>query len=148
LIELLFIAFLAALLFSAIAAWLVASNTRARRLPPLFLLGSALLGLAIAGECFLSGNTINLDFSNHLPFAFGFTVDRLSGFFLMLICGLAAPVSLFSSSYSEHYSKVAWKWYWSLVPLFILSMATVVAASTVFAFMLGWELMTLLSASS
>jgi hydrogenase-4 component B len=146
LIESLFIAFLAALLFSAIAAWLVASNTRARRLPPLFLLGSALLGLAIAGKCFLSGNTINLDFSNHLPFAFGFTVDRLSGFFLMLICGLAAPVSLFSSSYSEHYSKVAWKWYWSLVPLFILSMATVVAASTVFAFMLGWELMTLLSA--
>lgn len=117
-----------------------------RRLPPLFLFSSALLGFIIAGKCFLSGSTISLDFSNHLPFAFAFTVDRLSAFFFMLICGLAAPVSLFSSSYSEHYSKAGWKWYWILVPLFILSMVTVVVASTVFAFMLGWELMTLLSA--
>ena len=145
-IESLFIFFLAALLFAAIAAWMVAPNTPARRVLPLLLLGSTLLGLAVAGKCFLGSNSINLDFSSHLPFAFGFTVDRLSGFFLMLICGLAAPVALFSSSYSEHYSKAAWKWYWSLVPLFILSMVIVVAAATVFAFMLGWELMTLLSA--
>ena len=145
-IELLFVVFLAALLFSTIAAWFVAPNAPGHRIPPLFLLVSVLLGLAIAGKCFLTGSTIYLDFSSHLPFAFGFTVDRLSGFFLMLICGLAAPVALFSSNYSDHYSKAAWKWYWSLVPLFILSMAMVVAASTVFAFMLGWELMTLLSA--
>jgi hydrogenase-4 component B len=146
LIEPLFVVFLAALLFAAIAAWLVPPTAKVRRFLPFFLLASVVLGLILAGKCFLSDATINIDFSKHLPFAFGFAVDRLSGFFLMLICGLAAPVALFSSSYSEHYSKAAWKWYWSQVPLFILSMVTVVAASTAFAFMLGWELMTLLSA--
>jgi len=110
------------------------------------VLASALLGLATGGYCFLSGTTINLDYSSDLPFAFGFAVDRLAGFFLMLICGLAAPVALFSDSYSDHYSSPAWKWYWCVLPLFILSMALVVVASTAFAFMLGWELMTLLSA--
>jgi hydrogenase-4 component B len=64
----------------------------------------------------------------------------------MLICGLAAPVALFSISYSEHYGNAGWKWYWCLLPLFILSMVMVVVASTAFTFMLGWELMTLLSA--
>jgi hydrogenase-4 component B len=146
LIESLLVVFLSALLTSAGAAWLVAPKTRARRLPPLLLLISVLMGLAIAGKCFLSGSVIDVDLSRHLPFAFGFIVDRLSAFFLMLICGLAVPVALFSTSYSEHYGNAAWKWYWSLVPLFILSMALVVVASSVFAFMLGWELMTLLSA--
>jgi hydrogenase-4 component B len=146
LIEPLFVVFLSALLFAAIAAWLVPPTATVRRFLPFFLLASVVLGLIIAGKCFLSGATINLDVSKHLPYAFGFAVDRLSGFFLMLICGLAAPVALFSSSYSEHYSKAGWKWYWGLLPLFILSMVMVVVASTAFAFMLGWELMTLLSA--
>lgn len=145
-IELLFVVFLTALLLAAIAAWLVPPTATVRRFLPFFLLASVVLGLIIAGKCFLSGTTINLDVSKHLPFAFGFAVDRLSGFFLMLICGLAAPVALFSSSYSERYSKASWRWYWCLLPLFILSMVIVVVASTAFAFMLGWELMTLLSA--
>jgi hydrogenase-4 component B len=104
------------------------------------------LGVLIAGQCFLGGKTVGLDFSIHLPFAFGFVIDKLSGFFLLLICGVGAAVALFSSSYAEDYSLSSWKWYWCLVSLFILSMAVVVAASTVFTFMLGWELMTLLSA--
>jgi hydrogenase-4 component B len=35
---------------------------------------------------------------------------------------------------------------WALLPLFVLSMAIVVTASTAFAFLFGWELMTLFSA--
>jgi hydrogenase-4 component B len=146
LVEPLLIAFLAALLFAAIAALLAPPTAAVRRFLPLFLLASVLLGLIVAGKCFFGGSTINLDFSKHLPFAFGIAVDRLSGFFLMLICGLAAPVALFSISYSEHYGNAGWKWYWCLLPLFILSMVMVVVASTAFTFMLGWELMTLLSA--
>jgi hydrogenase-4 component B len=142
----LLIFFLSSLLVSAALATLCRQPGVLRRIVPVAVLASSLLGLAIGGYSLLSGGTINLDYSSHLPFAFGFAVDRLAGFFLMLICGLAAPVVLFSDSYSEHYSSVAWKWYWCLLPLFILSMALVVVASTAFAFMLGWELMTVLSA--
>jgi hydrogenase-4 component B len=110
------------------------------------VLASALVGLGIGAYCFLSGRTIGFDFSSHLPFAFGLVVDRLAGFFLMLISAVAAPIALFSLSYAEHLSGKAWRWFWFLLPLFILSMALVVVASTAFAFMLGWELMTLLSA--
>lgn len=142
----LLIFFLSSLLVSAALASLCRHAGVLRRIVPLAVLTSVLLGLAIGGYCFLSGSPINLDYSSHLPFAFGFAVDRLAGFFLVLICGLAAPVALFSDSYSDHYSSAAWKWYWCLLPLFILSMALVVVASTAFAFMLGWEFMTLLSA--
>jgi hydrogenase-4 component B len=76
----------------------------------------------------------------------GLALDRLSGFFLLLICAVSIPVTLFSASYAGHYSAAGWKWYWCLAPLFIFSMVSVVVASTVFAFMFGWELMTLLSA--
>ncbi len=118
----------------------------ARKLISGFLLGALLLGSAIAGNSFLTGKTLNVDWSSHFPFAFGFVLDRLSGFFLLIICGVAGPVVLFSTSYTGHYSIAKWKWYWCLLPLFILSMVAVVVASTVFVFMLGWELMTLLSA--
>jgi len=142
----LLIFFLSSLLVSAALANLCRKSGMLRRIVPMAVLASVLLGLGIGGNCFLSRATVNLDYSSHLPFAFGFAVDRLAGFFLMLICGLAAPVTLFSESYSDNYSSAVWKWYWSLLPLFILSMALVVVASTAFAFMLGWELMTLLSA--
>jgi hydrogenase-4 component B len=146
LIERLFVLFLLSLLVSAILGFSNGRSAQVRRIVPLFLLASALLGLMIGGYCLLKGETIELDYSNYLPFAFAFTVDRLAGFFLVLICGLAAPVALFSASYTEAYSATTWKWYWFLLPLFVWSMVVVVAASTVFVFMLGWELMTLLSA--
>jgi len=144
--ELILILFIAGLVSSAVLASLSRESGVIRKIVTMIVLASALVGLLIGGYCFLSGRTIDLDYSNRLPFAFGFVVDRLAGFFLMLISGVAAPVALFSESYAEHYSGKAWKWYWCLLPLFILSMALVVVASTAFAFMLGWELMTLLSA--
>jgi len=146
LIGLLLILFLSSLLFLAVFAGLAGQGRWTRAFVPGFLICSLLLGLGIAGSCFLSGRTINLDYSGHLPFALGLSMDRLSGFFLLLICGLGIPVALFSASYAEHYTRANWKWYWSLVALFILSMVLVVVASTIFAFMVGWELMTLLSA--
>jgi hydrogenase-4 component B len=132
---------------AAVAACLAGGYGLVRRLVPAFLLAACLLGLAIGGHTFLSGKTLSGGWSDHLPFALGFTLDRLSGFFLLLICGVSAPVVLFSTRYSEHYGTAGWRWYWCLMPLFIFSMISVVVASTVFVFMLGWELMTLLSAA-
>ena len=141
----LLILFLSSLLFSAILAGLASQGRWTRALVPGFLVCSLLLGLGIAGSCFLNGSTIHLDYSSHLPFALGLSIDKLSGFFLVLICGLGIPVALFSASYAEHYTRASWKWYWRLLPLFIFSMVLVIVSSTVFVFMAGWELMTLLS---
>ncbi len=134
------------LLASAGVACLAGEGGLLRRLVPGLLVGSLSVGLAVATKAFLGGTTIQLDLSGHLPFAFAFAIDRLSGFFLLLICALGLPAVLFSVSYAEHYGRAAWRWYWCLLSLFILSMAAVVVSSTIFAFMLGWELMTLLSA--
>ena len=74
-------------------------------------------------------------------------IDRLSAYFLLLICVVGAPVVLFSAAYVErHYTGPRRHWLWALLPLFLLSMVVVVTASTAFAFLFGWELMTLFSA--
>src|SRR5437660_1188190 len=99
---LLLVLFLSSLLFSAMLADLASQGRRVRAFVPGFLVCSLLLGLGIAGSCFLNGRTIHLDYSSRLPFALGLSVDRLSGFFLVLICGLGIPVTLFSASYAEH----------------------------------------------
>jgi hydrogenase-4 component B len=144
--ERMFLFFLMTLLLSAAAAGLAGARPRVRKLVPGFLVCSLVLGLVVAARAFLNGAPLQLDFTGHLPFSFAFALDRLSGFFLLLICGLAAPAALFSASYTGGYSSARWRWYWCLLPLFILSMVVVVASSTVFLFMLGWELMTLFSA--
>jgi len=106
------------------------------------------LGLFVAGNQLGSATSLKLDFSNVTPFAFALEIDRLSGFFLFLICSVALPVILYSRSYlPRHYSKVATQWIWALGSLFLLSMVLVVVSSTAFSFLMGWELMTLLSAA-
>ncbi len=143
--EFLFVVFLSSLLLAAIVAYLAGSYRLVRKRIPTFLVGACLLGLALGGHTLFSGRALSSVWSGHLPFALGIALDRLSAFFVLLICGVSIPVALFSTSYAEHYSGTVWRWYWCLVPLFILTMILVVVASTVFVFMLGWELMTLLS---
>ncbi len=145
--ELLLVLFLWSLPLAALVASVAGGHRLVRRLTPVLLLGALLLGLAIAGNCFFNGKIVHVDWSGSLPFALGLALDRLSGFFLLLICGVSVPVVLFSISYAGHYCSAKWRWYWGLLPIFLLSMVLVVVASTVFLFMLGWELMTLLSAS-
>jgi hydrogenase-4 component B len=106
-----------------------------------------LVGAFVAGVSFWRGDRLALDLSWVTPFPFALTVDRLSAFFLLIICAVGAPVALFSISYVErHYSGSKADWMWALLSLFVLSMAIVVTASTAFAFLFGWELMTLFSA--
>ncbi len=120
---------------------------RVQGLPSQLLMASLLVGAFVAGVSFWRGVQLELDLSQLTPFHFALTVDRMSAFFLLLICVVGAPVALFSSSYVErHYSGAKRDWLWALVPLFLLSMILVVTASTAFAFLFGWELMTLFSA--
>jgi hydrogenase-4 component B len=118
-----------------------------RHLPAAILGGGLLAGTAAAALC-LSHPCLNVsDLSSFTPLPFVLSLDRLSAYFLLLICAVSAPVTLFSSAYVErHYQGRRRDWLWALLPLFLLSMIVVVTASTAFAFLFGWELMTLFSA--
>jgi len=94
-----------------------------------------------------SSSSLTVDLSDVAPFAFALEVDRLAAFFLLLICGVALPVILYARSYlPRHYDDVKSQWIWALSPLFLLSMVLVVTSASAFSFLIGWELMTLLSA--
>ncbi len=122
----LFLLFLACLLVVP-AAMLVAQRWRKARavVSGVFVLG-LLGGVVAAGLGFWHGDAVSLSLSS-------------------LVTPL--PVTLFSGSYIErHYQGTRRTWIWVLLPLFLASMVLVVTASTAFAFLFGWELMTLFSA--
>lgn len=132
------------------AAWLAGRSKRLIWLPSTVLMAGLLLGTFVAGNQLWSppDGGLKLDFSKFTPFAFALEIDRLSAFFLFLICAVALPVVLYSCAYlRRHYSPVEAQWIWALSSLFLLSMVLVVVAATGFSFLIGWELMTLLSAA-
>jgi hydrogenase-4 component B len=130
---------------------LVLIGSRAKsvqRLAIALILAASIAGCLVAVFGFLRQPGPVLDLSRATPFPFSFAIDRLSAFFLLLVCSVAIPVTLFAISYFElHYSGRRRSWTWGFFSLFLLSMIVVVAASTGFAFLAGWELMTLVSAA-
>jgi hydrogenase-4 component B len=101
----------------------------------------------VAALCFWRETNPLLDLSRSTPFAFAFEIDRLSALFLLLICTVAVPVAIYSISYFDnHYGEGRRNGMWAFFSLFLVSMMVVVTASTGFAFLAGWELMTLTSA--
>lgn len=139
--------FVASLFVLPFAAVVTRRSQKARSLVAAAFVLALLSGAAVAGDAFWRGDGTVLDLSALAPFPFALALDRLSAFFLLLICVVAAPVTLFSGSYVErHYEGAPRAWLWTLLPLFVGSMVVVVTASTAFAFLFGWELMTLFSA--
>jgi len=142
-----FSSFLVATLLIPVVTLIFHRWPKARALPPILLMGSLAVGIAVAAAGFYDGQKFAVDVSQVASFSFALSVDRLSAFFLFLVCSVSVPVILFSSSYiPRHYSGARRHWLWVLLPLFLLSMVLVVTASTPFAFLFGWELMTLFSA--
>jgi hydrogenase-4 component B len=142
-----FSSFLVAMLAVPVVTLLTRRWTKARALPAVVLIGSLVVGTAVAAAGFWREQRFIVDVSQVASFSFTLSVDRLSAFFLLLICSVSLPVILFSSSYiPRHYSVACRNWLWVLLPLFLMSMVLVVTASTAFAFLFGWELMTLFSA--
>lgn len=142
-----FSAFLASLLCIP-AMFLVGVRSKAVRRAGCALMLTALsAGAVVGGMGFWHGERLAVNFSQISPLPFALGLDRLSAFFLLLICAISIPVTLFSSFYVErHYQGWGRALLWALLPLFIGSMVVVVTASTAFAFLFGWELMTLFSA--
>lgn len=145
--EILFNSFLAALLLIPAVTLVTSRWRRADAVPAVLLCAAMVSGATAAGYCFWRGYRLVADFSQLTPLPFALTLDRLSAFFVLLICVVGGPVALYSASYVErHYQGARRTWLWVLLSLFLASMVVVVAASTAFAFLFGWELMTLFSA--
>ena len=128
---------------------LIASRANAARgLAIALILAACLTGGVMAAFGFLRQPPPLLDLSRATPFPFLLAIDRLSAFFLLLVCAVAVPVTIFAVPYFDlHYSEQRRNWTWAFFSFFLLSMIVVVTAATGFAFLTGWELMTLVSAA-
>jgi len=147
-IEILFNSLLAGLLISPALTLLAFRSRIARHLPATVQLVALIAGASAALVVLVSNLRHTVDIYWLSPFPFTLAVDRLSAFFLLLICAVSVPVVLYSTAYiARHYSTQRQRWFWTLFPLFLLSMVLVVTADTAFAFLFGWELMTLFSAA-
>jgi hydrogenase-4 component B len=140
--------FLLAVLAVLVPLILIASRAEsARRLALALILIASSAGCVVAVSSFLRQPGPVLDLSRATPFPFSLAVDRLTAFFLLLVCAVAIPVTLFAAPYCDlHYSERRRNWTWGFFSFFVLSMIVVVTAATGFAFLVGWELMTLVSA--
>ncbi|HEV2133273.1 MAG TPA: proton-conducting transporter membrane subunit [Terracidiphilus sp.] len=113
-----------------------------------FLICALVAGAVASLQALAYGNRPAVDLSWFAPLPFVLALDRLSAYFLLLICTVAAPVAIFAIPYvARHYDGRKQSGMWALLPLFLFSMVIVVASDTVFAFLFGWELMTLFSAA-
>lgn len=140
--------FLLAVLSVLVPLILIASRAEgARRLAVALIVTASFAGCVVAVSSFLRQPGPVLDLSRATPFPFSLAVDRLSAFFLLLVCAVAIPVTIFAAPYFDlHYSERRRNWTWGFFSMFLLSMIVVVTAATGFAFLVGWELMTLVSA--
>jgi len=129
-----------------LAQWGGRSKT-IRSLGAALLITGTVAGLSVASTCLWQGIPVSIGLPSVASFPVSLTIDRLGALFLFLLCSVSLPVVIYSTSYiAHHYEPGKARWMWALLSLFIFSMAVVVTASTGFAFLVGWELMTLVSA--
>jgi len=94
----------------------------------------------------LFGKNFEYSTSSNLPLTYGFFVDKLSAFFILIISITAFAVSIYSMGYvREYYGKKNIGYLGFLYNIFILSMLLVVSANNVVMFLIVWELMSIIS---
>ncbi len=92
------------------------------------------------------GEPFSLSLSGSSFLKFGFFVDRLSAFFILVISVAVFAVSIYSTGYiREYYGKKNIGYLGFLYNIFILSMILVVSANNAIMFLIVWELMSVIS---
>lgn len=92
------------------------------------------------------GDTFTVALSGSSFLKFGFFVDRLSAFFILVVSITAFAVSIYSTGYvREYYGKKNIGYLGYLYNIFILSMLLVVSADNAVMFLIVWELMSIIS---
>src|SRR5258708_11619477 len=135
--------FVLAVLGFLVPLLLIASQAKwARSLAIALIIGGNLAGCFVAALCFWRESILLIDFSRFTPFPFALGIDRLSALFLLLICTVAVPVSIFAVSYfAKPYREQRRKWVGSFFSLFLSSLIIFVTASTAFPFLIPCDLM-------
>ncbi|KAB2947480.1 MAG: hydrogenase 4 subunit B [Candidatus Methanoperedens sp.] len=94
----------------------------------------------------LSGNTFNYVSQGSTLLSYGFYVDKLSAFFILIISITGFAVSVYSTGYvTEYFGKKNIGYLGFLYNIFILSMVLVVSANNAVMFLIVWELMSIIS---
>lgn len=103
--------------------------------------------LSFAAEILLSDSIFSvLAYQITSTFQFSFMVDRLAGFFLLLISVVSVAVCIYSIQYVEHEAHEGRKnLIVGLMSFFIFSMLLVVASFSLFSLLFFWETMALSS---
>ncbi|MFA4934937.1 MAG: proton-conducting transporter membrane subunit, partial [Candidatus Methanoperedens sp.] len=92
------------------------------------------------------GDTFTLSFSNSSFLNYGFFVDKLSAFFILVISIAVFAVSIYSTGYvREYFGKKNIGYLGFLYNIFIISMILVVSANNAIMFLIVWELMSVIS---
>ena len=94
----------------------------------------------------LFGNTFNYISQGSTLLSYGFYVDKLSAFFILIISITGFAVSIYSTGYvTEYFGKRNIGYLGFLYNIFILSMILVVCANNAVMFLIAWELMSIIS---
>ncbi|MBP2328807.1 formate hydrogenlyase subunit 3/multisubunit Na+/H+ antiporter MnhD subunit [Kibdelosporangium banguiense] len=109
-------------------------------------LGTALAGVTgmLAGGAALAGESFSVALSGLLPLSgVVFSVDALSGLFIVVIGGVAVAAGVYGISYARN--GLDSRPVQAVFPLFVVAMLLVPAAGSVGTFLVCWELMALTS---
>ncbi len=123
-------------------------DRRSFRLASLMLTIVALAELSVfALRIVATDRVMTFSFAEIAPnIAFAFHLDRLAGFFLLIITLIGASVAIYSLHYIEHeQSAIKKNLHLALMNGFILSMIGVVVSANTIAFLIFWELMSVSS---
>lgn len=146
--NILFFATILIFTIGAVAGLFLRCRPKAARIAVhIFSFAASLVGSIFAVNILLGAAPVKFS----LPYSFAaiapsFYIDALAAFFILLVCGAGVVVSIFALGYTAHYEKshdIGLLGF--LYNLFIASMVLVVAADSVFIFLIAWELMSILS---
>ncbi len=105
----------------------------------------SILGIIFAFSV-IFGNNFVFIISGASFLKFGFFVDKLSAFFILIISITAFAVSIYSTGYvKEYFGKKNIGYLGFLYNIFILSMILVVSANNALMFLIVWEMMSIIS---
>jgi hydrogenase-4 component B len=106
---------------------------------------AALLGI-IFSISVIFGDTFSFDLSSGSYLKFGFFVDKLAAFFILVISISVFAVSIYSTGYvRKYFGKKNIGYLGFLYNIFILSMIFVASADNAVMFLIVWELMSVVS---
>jgi len=106
---------------------------------------AALMGI-IFSILVIFGDTFSYDLSSGSYLKFGFFVDELSAFFILVISISVFAVSIYSTGYvREYFGKKNICYLGFLYNIFIISMILVTSADNAIMFLIVWELMSVVS---